>query len=494
MDRGMKTYEKLGKRRSKAGRGSDSGSGLSGMGDGKADGTRSVPATGNGREDCGRIGSSNLLTSRRDASFAGPNSTMVEVHASDIVACAGFLPERVAPRALAAEKMEIATELVYPASTPPGLPLTSGGENGAGLRVGGVTEDDGTADGPGEGFIAGGGSDVASAVLVSRSPGDCPLTPALSRREREFGNLTSEDSQAERLNASGTPLTPALSRREREFGNLTSEDLQTPGDSPLTPTLFRRERESDVGRAAELEGAAPGDLTSAHEDPDGGEITNEANFDDDVRIPQITEIVDVTVDSGDGSGLDKLRTKPKVLVDCDGAGLSGPLTPRPPLAEGGRGGAVLRVGAVTGPGPVERDPALQDCDGTALGVQQQPPRDSDGGGLSGPQPPGHPNPNSEIGDPKFDGPHPPQAPLSSEGLVLRVGAMGASTDEPLIGGRGGSALRGEENALLEMEQEVFREIEKLKAAGMPVDDILKEVMSASAELHAYLERERPRGP
>jgi hypothetical protein len=79
-------------------------------------------------------------------------------------------------------------------------------------------------------------------------------------------------------------------------------------------------------------------------------------------------------------------------------------------------------------------------------------------------------------------------------LVLRVGAMGASTDEPLIGGRGGSALRGEENALLEMEQEVFREIEKLKAAGMPVDDILKEVMSASAELHAYLERERPRGP
>jgi hypothetical protein len=185
MDRGMKTYEKLGKRRSKAGRGSDSGSGLSGMGDGKADGTRSVPATGNGREDCGRIGSSNLLTSRRDASFAGPNSTMVEVHASDIVACAGFLPERVAPRALAAEKMEIATELVYPAPTPPGPPLTSGGENGAGLRVGGVTEDDGTADGPGEGFIAGGGSDVASAVLVSRSPGDCPLTPALSRRERE---------------------------------------------------------------------------------------------------------------------------------------------------------------------------------------------------------------------------------------------------------------------------------------------------------------------
>jgi hypothetical protein len=30
----------------------------------------------------------------------------------------------------------------------------------------------------------------------------------------------------------------------------------------------------------------------------------------------------------------------------------------------------------------------------------------------------------------------------SEGLVARVGAMGASTDEPPAGGRGGSFLRG----------------------------------------------------
>jgi hypothetical protein len=78
--------------------------------------------------------------------------------------------------------------------------------------------------------------------------------------------------------------------------------------------------------------------------------------------------------------------------------------------------------------------------------------------------------------------------------VLRVGAIGAPADEPPTGGRGGGLHRGEENALLEMEQEVFREIERLGAEGLPVDDLLKEVLSASAELHAYLEQSHPRAP
>jgi hypothetical protein len=56
------------------------------------------------------------------------------------------------------------------------------------------------------------------------------------------------------------------------------------------------------------------------------------------------------------------------------------------------------------------------------------------------------------------------------------------------------SVRGEENALLEMEQEIFKDIERLKSEGVPVDDILKEVLSASAELHAYLEQSHPRAP
>jgi hypothetical protein len=45
-----------------------------------------------------------------------------------------------------------------------------------------------------------------------------------------------------------------------------------------------------------------------------------------------------------------------------------------------------------------------------------------------------------------------------------------------------------------MEQEVFRQIERLKAEGVPVDELCKEVMAASAELHAYLEQQHPRAP
>jgi hypothetical protein len=149
--------------------------------------------------------------------------------------------------------------------------------------------------------------------------------------------------------------------------------------------------------------------------------------------------------------------------------------------------AVFRAGEVTGTGAVEHDTAARDCNGAGLGERDQAPRDCDGGGLSGAQPPGHPNPNSEIGNPGSDGPRPPLCEESG-GAVARVGAMGAPAEEPPTGG---GFRRREENALLEMEQEVFREIERLKSLGAPVDDILKEVLSASAELHAYLEQQHP---
>jgi hypothetical protein len=379
MERGMKTYEKLGKR-------DCDGAGLSGLHQPRGDATALVypaptppgpPLTSGGENGAGlRVGGATGTVaveddraprdwSRTQVSGAGGTAfeerkaTVVEIHPSDILACAGFLPERVAPRGLAEEKVEIATALVYPAATPPSPPLTSGGENGAGgrgaegtgdgdlrsadgrgretraqleefemgrgaealddrgsdgvtregLGVGardrgserGAGEYGGTAAGSGDDFIAGGDPDVRSAVRVSRSPGDCPLTPALSRREREVDVLSAD----------------LVSR--------------SPGDRPLTPALSRREREVEVDPAAELAGAGPDDLTSAHEGTDGGDITNEANFCDDVRISQNHEIVDVTADSGDGSGLDNLRTKPKATWDCDSAGLSDPTPPRPPL-------------------------------------------------------------------------------------------------------------------------------------------------------------------
>ena len=68
--------------------------------DGGADGARSVPATGDGREECGGPLSG-------DAALAEQKATMVEIHAADVLACGGFLPERVARRACAAEKLEI---------------------------------------------------------------------------------------------------------------------------------------------------------------------------------------------------------------------------------------------------------------------------------------------------------------------------------------------------------------------------------------------------
>ena len=50
------------------------------------------------------------------------------------------------------------------------------------------------------------------------------------------------------------------------------------------------------------------------------------------------------------------------------------------------------------------------------------------------------------------------------------------------------------DALLEMERVIYKQLESLMAAGVPTDDLLTEMMAASAELHAQLEQEQPRGP
>jgi hypothetical protein len=56
--------------------------------------------------DGGQVGASDALACRGDVAFAARKTTMVEIHASDVLACGGFLPERVAPRGLVAERAE----------------------------------------------------------------------------------------------------------------------------------------------------------------------------------------------------------------------------------------------------------------------------------------------------------------------------------------------------------------------------------------------------
>jgi hypothetical protein len=174
-----------------------------------------------------------------------------------------------------------------------------------------------------------------------------PILAVGREEDDEVGNPRSEVLQLENVTEPGAPLTPAVSRREREFGEvgmLTSEVLQSasvtaPYGAPLTPAVSRRERglemvpldcgnvpawESPVvdcggaSKTLEEDAGALDDLTTAHEETKGRHLTNEAKFDDDVRIPQTSEIGDVTVDSGDGSGLDSLRTKP--FLGAGGAG------------------------------------------------------------------------------------------------------------------------------------------------------------------------------
>jgi hypothetical protein len=67
-------------------------------------------------------------------------------------------------------------------------------------------------------------------------------------------------------------------------------------------------------------------------------------------------------------------------------------------------------------------------------------------------------------------------------------------ETPIAGCGGSSTTTGEQDALLAMEREVFQQIERLKSVGAPVDDLLQDVLAASAELHAFLEQQHPRAP
>jgi hypothetical protein len=379
LDRGKKTYLKYKEEQGAAPRAGDGG-GLvdrhcplrAGDGGGLVDAQRPLKSG-----DGGKVGASDALACRGDVAFAERKTTMVEIHASDVLACGGFLPERVAPRGLVAEKGEMPSSK----SEPEKLEILSSKFEtfgGTGAARGAETLDDGA--GSGDDFIVRGGSDSLSAVVVSGSSGECPLTPALSRREREsdaVGAVVVSGSSGE------CPLTPALSRRERESGALGAEDAT----------------------------GVRGDLTTAHEGTDGTNVTNEADFYDDVRILQTHKIVDVTVDSGDVSGLDNLRTKPESGGEVAGA-----------------------------PG----------CDGT--------------GGVR---------------------PPPPAAPPLQRGGALALGFACARS--------GGSSPTREEE-LLEMEQRIFKEIESLKSQGEPDGDLLKDLLAASADLHAFLEAFKPRSP
>jgi hypothetical protein len=115
----------------------------------------------------------------------------------------------------------------------------------------------------------------------------------------------------------------ALAASELEVADLKAEASGGPGSARDASVV-------DVGRTGGLmEGRTDGgdrlDVDLADEpgaglchdgfgaldtDAEGENVTNEANFYDDVRIPQMQEIVEVVADSGVDSGLDTLRTKP----------------------------------------------------------------------------------------------------------------------------------------------------------------------------------------
>jgi hypothetical protein len=88
---------------------------------------------------------------------------------------------------------------------------------------------------------------------MRRKPFPRPLTPALSRGERERRPLTPSLSRGERERR---PLTPALSRGERERRS-------------LTPALSQRER----GRG---NGAVAGQVVGAEPDGLGGQASTSA--------------------------------------------------------------------------------------------------------------------------------------------------------------------------------------------------------------------------
>ena len=210
--------------------------------------------SGDGPEDRGRVSGSDVLAGRGDAAFAERKARTVEVHAADILACGGFLPERVAPRAAVGEKLEI----LSPKSEMAGA---------TGAAAGTETRDDAAAD------------------VVT------PEEPVVGGR----------DCRGEQV---------AVGEHDTTQGTGSNDDL-----------------------------------TSAHAGRDRQNGTNEANFYEDVKTAQKPESVDVTADSGDGSGLDNLRSKPNSVSVVSGqllgagraAGTGGVWPSQPPRDSNGAG-------------------------------------------------------------------------------------------------------------------------------------------------------------
>jgi hypothetical protein len=96
-------------------------------------------------------------------------------------------------------------------------------------------------------------------------------------------------------------------------GAVTLDDGGTDGRTQEGPRGGGRDLAGEVSDAA-TDTASGGDLTTAHGDANGRNVTNEANFYGDASTSESKKIVEVTAKSVVGPGLDNLRTKPVLAV------------------------------------------------------------------------------------------------------------------------------------------------------------------------------------
>ena len=96
-------------------------------------------------------------------------------------------------------------------------------------------------------------------------------------------------------------------------GAVTLDDGGTDGRTQEGPRGGGPDLAGEVSDAA-TDTASGGDLTTAHGETNGRNVTNEANFYGDVSTSESKKIVEVTAKSVVGPGLDNLRTKPILAV------------------------------------------------------------------------------------------------------------------------------------------------------------------------------------
>jgi hypothetical protein len=109
----------------------------------------------------------------------------------------------------------------------------------------------------------------ATELYVSKKSGGARI------RLPDAGNLAVEGEDGLLLlDRQGTEIGGVSSGESCSAGFGRGEDR----DGPLTPALSRLEREIDLDEAGELAGVALDDLTSAHEGTDDGKITNDSKL------------------------------------------------------------------------------------------------------------------------------------------------------------------------------------------------------------------------